>query len=707
MPPVTTFTHHELTINHGDTFLVTARNGQVAQGRQGLYHRDVRYLSRYRFTLNGTEPILLTAMNSDFQRSISFFTNARVGGYRTEVREGLLVISVRRTIANEHLEEEWEVDNYSTEEARFSFALAFHASFEDLFQVRGFEGPSARVVFGSWDPKRRALTYRYRNASFERSLEIELVGAEDEPMRYTGDQVICDKALAPRAGWRFAVRHRFDAGDVRQPAHVAIRAPDERAAQQRTRGRHGLLPVPQLRCADADLVRMWEQAQADLTALHLRAVGGSWFPAAGVPWFTTVFGRDSLITGYQLIHGTPGPARAALLRLAELQADRSDPAREAEPGKMPHELRDGELAHFGVPPQRPSYATADATLLYPIVLHEHWRWTGDADLVRRLMPVAERCLEWAARYGDRDGDGLQEYAGSLRDRRKWQMGWKDSHDGVVDERGRIPDPPIAVIELQGYWYDALLRMAELRERVMDGDGAELRRRADDLRRLVEERMWLEEEGTYDFGLDGHERPLRSVASNAGHLLWSGLASAERARRVADRLFAEDMWSGWGIRTLSARNPGYNPISYHRGSVWPHDNSIIAHGLRRYGFAAEASRIVCGIVDAAVRFENASIPELWSGLDRRTADVPVPYLDANRPQAWAAATPALLVRTVLGLECDPVARRLTVAPDVPERLGEIELLEMEVLGGWVSLRAEGRSYEVIELDADVEVTDAAA
>jgi glycogen debranching enzyme len=725
MPPVTTFIQ-ELSINHGDTFLVTARDGQARVGRHGLYHRDIRYLARYHFTLNGAEPVLLTATNVDFHRSRAFFTNPTIGGYRTEIPQGQLIVTLVRAIEDEHLVEEWEIDNYGLEEARFSFALSFQCSFEDVFQVRGLRGPSGRIVFGRWDADRRALTYEYRNRDFERSLRIELTAGRDDVLRYSGDQIAVEKVLPPRGGWRVAVRHGFEVHGERETG-TKIRTPSERAEQvrgpdvsgkratssprdahrsARDDGQHGLLPMPELHCADPDLMRMWRQAQADLTALHLRAVGGSWFPAAGVPWFTTLFGRDSLITGYQLVHGNSGPARAALLRLAELQADAHDPAREAEPGKMPHEVRDGELAHFDVPPQRPSYSTADASLLYAIVLHEVWRWTGDAALVRRLMPIAERCLEWAARFGDRDGDGLQEYMGSLADRRNWQMGWKDSQDAVVDEEGRIPDPPIAVVELQGYWADALRRTAELRERVMDQDGAELREQAERIRQKVEERFWMEDEGTYDFGLDGGKRPLRSVASNAGHLLWSGLPSAERARRTADRLLKEDMWSGWGIRTLSARNPGYNPISYHRGSVWPHDNSIVAHGFQRYGLTDAVERVVSGIVDAAVRFENASIPELWSGVDRRTADFPIPYLDANRPQAWAAGTPALLVRAVLGLECDPVARRLTVDPRVPERLGEIELRDMEVLGGWVSLRAKGDEFEVIELDAEAEVVRAA-
>ncbi|MBI4345984.1 MAG: hypothetical protein HY553_03970 [Elusimicrobia bacterium] len=502
-----------------------------------------------------------------------------------------------------------------------------------------------------------------------------------------------------------ALRHAFEALGEPRPSGTAIRSPGERTERRRERGRHGLLPFPELRCADPDVMRAWEQARADLTALHLRAVGGSWFPAAGVPWFATVFGRDAIISAYQLVHGNPGPARATLLRLAELRATVTDPRRSAEPGKLPHELRDGELAHFGVAPQRPSCTTADATLLYPILLHEMWRWTADADLVRRLAPVAEGCLEWAERFGDRDGDGLQEYYRDPGLSGPHQMGWKDSHDAIVGADGRVAEPPIALVELQGYWYDALVRMAELREAVLERDGSGLRRRAAELRRAIEERLWSPDLGCHLFGLDGRKRPIASVTSNPGHLLWSGAVTAERARAVAARLFAKDMWTGWGIRTLSALNPGYNPLSYHRGSVWPHDNSIVAMGLRRYGLVDEVGRIAGGIVDAAVRFENASVPELWSGVDRSAADFPVPYLDANRPQAWAAASIPLVIRAILGMECDPTERRLTLDPLVPERFGEIELVDLEVLGGWVSLRAKGREFEVTERDADVEVTRA--
>jgi glycogen debranching enzyme len=694
----------ELVINHGDTFLVTERGGQARGGRSGLYHRDVRYLDRYHFTLNGADPVLLCATNTDFHRSLSYFTNPRLGGYRTELASGLLVIQIAREIEEESLVEEWEIRSFARGQARFTLNIAFGPSFEDLFEVRGIARPRPRVVFAEWDGSRRELRYRYRNADFERGLRIAFHAADDDRLRYSSDQVVVDHVLAPRGLWRFRTEVSFSDPDA---SGRDVRAPTEEAPGEGAEHRHKLLPYPELRCDDQGLEQVWKRSCADITALHLRPVAGSYYAGAGVPWFATLFGRDALISGYQLMHGNAGPARAALVRLAEFQYDGPvDPAREAEPGKMPHELRDGELAHFRVPPQRPAYTTADATLLYPVVLHEAWRWTGDSELIRQLMPVAERCLAWAERYGDRDGDGLQEFMRSPGQHGYRQMAWKDSDDAVVDERGAVPDGPYALVELQGYWYDALVRMAELRERVMGSDAAGLRRTAELLRARVEERFWMEDLGFYAFGLDGRKERIGASASNPGHLLWSGLPSSERARRAAARLFADDMWTGWGIRTLSRDNPAYNPIAYHRGTVWPHDNSLIAMGLRRYGLRDDVARIAEAVFAAAVRFEDHSLPELWSGVPRTRAAVPVPYLDANRPQAWAAGTPPLLVRALLGLDADPVRRRLVVDPAIPASLGRVELVGLEVLGARVHLRARERSFEVVSVDGDVEVVGAA-
>ena len=693
----------EIVISHGDTFLVTERSGQVRRGRSGLYHRDVRYLDTYHVTLNGADLVLLTAANTDFHRSRSYLTNPRLGGYRTEVRAGLLMIELTREIENERFVEEWEIRSFARADARFTLSIALGASFEDLFEVRRIERPRPRVVFARWDDSRRELTYRYRDRDFEREMRLAFECEKDDRLRYSTDQVAIDHVLAPRATWRLRCEAAFHDPDA---SGRDVRAPTEEAESEGPEHLHKLLPYPVLRCGDQAVVRAWEQARADLTALHLRPVAGSFLPAAGVPWFATLFGRDALITGFQLVHGNAGPARASLLRLAQFQYDGPvDAAREAEPGKMPHELRDGELAHFRVPPQRPAYTTADATLLYPILLHETWRWTGDHGLVRQLMPVAERCLAWAERYGDRDGDGLQEFLRSPGQHGYRQMGWKDSDGACVDERGEVPAGPYALVELQGYWYDALIRTAELRERVLEDDAGDLRALAAGLRARIEELFWMEDLGSYAFGLDGNKRPIRSIASNAGHLLWSGVPMAERARRVAERFLVDDMWTGWGIRTLSRDNPAYNPIAYHLGTVWPHDNSIVAAGFARYGHRAAAARIAMGILAAAVRFEHGSLPELWSGVPRTRASVPVPYLDANRPQAWAAGTPPFLVRSLLGLDADPVERRLIVDPDIPDDLGEIELVDLEALGARVHLRARGREHEVVSTVGEIEVTRA--
>ncbi len=692
----------ELTISHGDTFLVTERGGQARGGRSGLYHRDVRYLDQYQVTLSGSDPVLLCATNTDFHRSLSYFTNPRLGGYRTELPAGTLVMELVREIEDEDLVDRWEIRSFARGDARFTFAISFGAAFDDIFEVRGIQRRRPRIVFTDWDASKRVLTYRYRDRDFERSMRIMFDLDEGDRPRCMSDQIVVDRVLAPHVYWRLGVRVTFEhdlAGDD-------VRTPTEEAHGEGPEHLHRLLPYPELRCADQAVMRAWERSRADVTALHLRPVAGSYFPAAGVPWFATLFGRDALLSGYLLVHGHAGPARAALIRLAEFQHRGAvDPPREAEPGKMPHELRDGQLAHFRVPPQRPAYTTADATLLYPILLEETWRWTGDRELVRELMPVAERCLEWARRYGDRDGDGLQEFLRSAGQRGFLQMGWKDSDDAFVDEHGDVAAGPYALVELQGYWYDALVRMAMLREQVMEEDAADLHALAADLRARIEDRFWMEHQGTYAFGLDGRKQAVRSVVSNAGHLLWSGVPSEERARRVAARLLADDMWSGWGVRTLSRDNPAYSPIAYHRGTVWPHDNALIALGLQRYGLREEASRIAEAILAAAARFEGGSLPELWSGIRRARAALPVPYLDANRPQAWAAATPPALIRAVFGLDADPVARRLIVDPAVPDALGEVELLGLEVLGARVHLRARGREFDVVRVDGDVMVTRA--
>ncbi|MGI8550423.1 MAG: amylo-alpha-1,6-glucosidase [Dehalococcoidia bacterium] len=342
-----------------------------------------------------------------------------------------------------------------------------------------------------------------------------------------------------------------------------------------------------------------------------------------------------------------------------------------------HELRVGELAHFKKVPHTPYYGTADATILYLIVLHEAWKWLGDPALLREFRDVALGCLEWIDRFGDLDGDGFQEYK-TYSTLGYENLGWKDAGDAVVYPDGSQVKQPKALCELQGYVFDAWMRMSEVFDALDEPErAARLRRKAADLQTRFEARFWSEEIGFYAYGLDANKQPIKTIASNAGHCLWSGIASPDHAAAVVPRLLQPDMWSGWGNRTLSARNPAYTPFSYQLGSVWPHDNGIIALGFKRYGFAAEASRIARDISEAAGHFASYRLPELYAGIERRPGTFPVQYLGANVPQAWAAGSVFHLVQAILGLQADAPNNRLYVDPELPPWLPEVTLHGLKV------------------------------
>jgi glycogen debranching enzyme len=404
---------------------------------------------------------------------------------------------------------------------------------------------------------------------------------------------------------------------------------------------------------------------------------------AGAPWFYTLFGRDQLVAG--LMAGLAGtwPVVGALASLAPLQATTRDDWRDAEPGKLPHELRRGELAYRGLIPHTPYYGTHDAPALFCLTLWHAWRWTGDRALLDAYLPTARAALRWCDELGDRDGDGLQEYA-TRSPRGYYNQGWKDSGDAIVDEDGNIAALPLATVELQGYLYAAKLAMAELLEaRGEMRPAACLQEEAAKLRGLVEERFWLVDRGFYALALDGRKQQVASVSSNPGHLLWCGVPSRERAALVAQRLLAPDMFSGWGLRTLSSLHQAYNPLSYQRGSVWPHDTVLAAAGLWRYGLREEGSRLLRAILEAAGAFEEARLPELFCGLNR-SEGLPVPYVEANVPQAWAAAAPILAAQLFLGLVPDVPRGRCYLSPWLPEWLPRLEVRGVAVGHGYLDV-----------------------
>jgi glycogen debranching enzyme len=422
---------------------------------------------------------------------------------------------------------------------------------------------------------------------------------------------------------------------------------------------------------------------ADLEALAVPQDGGAAYVAAGVPWFYTLFGRDSLLP--PLMAGLTGvsAARGALTALGALQARERDDWRDAEPGKLPHELRRGELAHLGLIPHTPYYGTHDAPALYCLALWHAWRWTGDRTLLDAHLETARSALRWCDERGDRDGDGLQEYETRSRNG-YYNQSWKDSGDAVVHENGDLAEAPLATVELQGYLYAARLAMAELLEATGEDVAAErLRAQALELQALVEEQFWLPEQRFYAFALDARKRPVTSLGSNPAHLLWVGLPSLERGQAVARRLLEPDLFSGWGLRTLSAAHRRYNPLSYQRGSVWPHDTALAAAGIRRYGMPHEAATLLRALLEAARAFEDDRLPELFCGFDRSVGQ-PVPYREANVPQAWAAAAPVLAVQLFLGLVPDAARRRCFLAPWLPEWLPHLEVNGIAVGDGSVDV-----------------------
>jgi glycogen debranching enzyme len=430
-------------------------------------------------------------------------------------------------------------------------------------------------------------------------------------------------------------------------------------------------------------------------------VADSSLPAAGLPWFMALFGRDSLITSYQAIPFVPELARTTLLALGAHQATAWDDFRDAEPGKILHELRYGELAHFKQIPHTPYYGTADATPLYLMTLHAAWRATGDKGLLERYLANAEACLSWIDHYGDRDGDGFQEY--QTRSSAGYEnMAWKDSGDSVMYPDGSLVKGPKALCELQAYVYSAWVRMAEVFDALGQLDRAQaLRTKAATLFTQFNEAFWDDELGCYAYALDGDKKKVLTVSSNMGHCLWCGIVPPERARLVVQRLMAPDMWTGWGIRTLSSLNPAFNPYNYQTGSVWPHDNAIIALGFKYYGYGDEAAAIAHDISKAASHFLLNQLPELYTAFERDDTTFPVQYIGANVPQAWAAGSAFMLVQALLGFLPDAPRNRLYIDPLLPAWLPDLTVRDLRIGQNKFAIRfwREGgeTAFEVIDGD----------
>jgi glycogen debranching enzyme len=694
-----------VTINHGNTFVLAEPDGSITPHTdQGIYSRDTRYVSSYSLFADGERWILQNSGAVAYFAFRAYLINPRIVTEYGEIEAGTIGMVYSRAV-REGIHEDIDLHNYGMERARFNLELALRNDFADIFEVKEKRVIRKGNVTMHWDPDKSELLTTYQHEAFCRSFKFR-VTANDSHAVIANGRINFLVDLAPGESWHTCFEHEFvEPGRIwRSPIQGCHETEQSENAMQLDNWRKMTTSIT---TANEDIYRFFKQSVEDMAALRLPyGEQHEFVPAAGVPWFVTVFGRDSLIVSLQNMIVFPDFARGALDVLGQLQANEFDDHRDAEPGKMPHEIRYGELAELKQIPHTPYYGTADATALYLITLHEIWKWLGDDALFRRHEPTARKCLEWIDRYGDLDGDGFQEY--QTRSPHGYEnMGWKDAGDSLVYPDGSRVKGPKALCELQGYTYDAWLRMADVFDYFGDAEYANnLRQKARALQQHFEERFWCQDIGFYAYALDGDKQPVKTIVSNPGHLLWSGIAASEHARLVVRRLLEPDMWSGWGIRTLAETNPAYNPFSYQNGSVWPHDNGIIAMGFRRYGFAREAAMIARDISEAASYFAFYRLPELYAGIKREPRGFPVQYLGANVPQAWAAGSVFHLLRAILGLDADARKQTLYVNPDLPNWLPEITLHNLRVGNSTVTLRfwREGdmTRHDILGANGDIRV-----
>ena len=696
-----------ITINRDDRVLVTDADGTIRDTEdEGFFARDTRFVSGYELLLNGQRPLLL---NSSAVRHFSAryeYTNPPLLDSVGAIQREQISLRLDRTVDG-GIHEDYDLVNYGRRPVALTLEIRVDSDFADVFEVKQRALVRRGTINSRWHPARGELRTGYENSAFRRELLVKVERASG-PAQFANGRLSFDVTLPPKDVWHACVKWLPLTTSQRRPRTLGCNA----LVEQRAGFDEPHLPAVDVRTPNTIVRTAWRQAVLDMEALRLEdphAEPGIFVPAAGIPWFVTLFGRDALLVGMLGITGYPELAAGALRRLAALQATGDDPERDMEPGKILHEIRHGELAQLGLLPHSPYYGTHDATSLFLICLSYLFHWTGDRSLVERYLPNAEAALNWIDRWGDLDGDGFQEYR-TRSSQGYYNQGWKDAGDAIPHADGTLAPLPLALCELQGYAYDAKLRTAELYETLGEPElAAPLRQAARELYERFNEAFWWESRGCYYLGLDGQKQPIESVASNMGHLLQSGIVPVERAGRVVERLMADDMWSGWGIRTLSSDHAAYNPFSYHTGSVWPHDNAISCGGMRRYGYGAEAARVAQAMFEAAGCFQATRLPELFAGLPRDAGGFPVQYLGANVPQAWAAAAIFRFVAVLAGLDArtDRDGRRLYVDPLLPAWLPELTIRNLRLGNGAVALRLWDGRAEVLDNSSGFDIAHRAA
>ena len=668
-------------ILEGNTFVVSDARGDIEASLTdptGLFSFDTRFLSRWVLTVNDQR---LNALSTDdlHYYETRFFL---VPGTGTVYVDAKLSVIRQRAVGG-GFEEQLTIMNHDEKAAKLTVRIEAGSDFADLFEVK--DALKKKGAYSTRIEAGRRLVLCYERETFRRETSISATGSpkiDDKGLTFT-------VSLQPHASWTTELRIVTSLQELaRAVARGAAARAARRPASKQKNLERWLADAPRLECDWEPLNATYHRSLVDLAALRFSPVtaGGRSLPAAGLPWFMTMFGRDSIFTSLQALPFTPELASTTLRELGARQGTRVDDFRDEDPGRILHEMRYGEMTAFEERPHSPYYGCADATPLFVVLLDEYERWTADTRLVRDLEYEARAALRWIDRYADLMGNGYVSYQ-----RRNEKTGlenqcWKDSWDSISYRDGRLPGFPRATCELQGYAYDAKVRGARLARLVWKDPAlaAELEKEAADLKRRFNRDFWVADGEYFALGLDPEGNQVDALASNNGQLLWSGIVDKSKAKAVARHLVGSKLFSGWGVRTLAEGEARYNPIGYHVGTVWPFDNSFIAWGLRRYGFKDEAALIAAGILDAA-EFFDGRLPEAFGGYHRKLTKYPVQYPTACSPQAWSTGAPLLFLRTMLGLE--PLGDHLVVDPALPASVGRLELLDIP--GRWGRIDAFGR------------------
>jgi glycogen debranching enzyme len=694
----------KLVLKHDDAFLVADRRGDFPNvpGEFGFYVADTRFLSLLELRLHGLRGIALNAgVSDDALEAAIDLTNPDMPLRPHVVLPGRSMRLARRlTIYGPQLYHWMAVESFVHERHDLVLTLSFAADFVDVFEVRGHPRPQrGQLLPREGDARVVRLGYRGLDGLVRTSTlafdpppdRLDATAAEYHLPLTPGDRLelslVVTANVEPAPPRRALTFH--DAGQRR-------RAPVERLEKEATHVR-----------TNHDLFDHWLQRSRQDLHLLLTETADGFVPYAGIPWYVAPFGRDALITALQLLPFEPEIARGTLRYLARLQGTVDDAFTDQEPGKILHEYRRGEMATCREIPFIPYYGSVDATPLFIMLAAEYLKWTSDLDFSREMWSAVERALGWMQAVGDAQGRGFLTYA-----RRSPvglpNQGWKDSHDSVMHADGRLAEPPIALAEVQGYQYAALLAAATMAEAIgRDADAPALRARARRLQERFEADFWMPDEAFYALALDREGAPCRVISSNPGHLLWTRIVSDSRAQIVARRLLQDDMFTGWGVRTLSSRERPYNPMSYHNGSVWPHDTALAAVGMRNYGMTSQFTTLATGIFESVLQFDDMRMPELFCGFPRVAGHAPTRYPVACSPQAWASGVVFHLVGAMLGLRPEAADNQITLSrPTLPGWLTWIEARGLRVsksrLGVRVSQGSDGAAVELLARDGDAEL-----